>query len=89
MRGRVCGPRAGHHAPLLALIFFLFAFVVGLFLAGLLPLVALDFTMRSGGRATAEEVDPSILMDSINLHLSRDLPAPMEPIMVRESGGIQ
>ena len=58
-------------------------------LAGLLPLVALDFTLRSGGRPASEEVDPSVLMDSINLHLSRDLPAPMEPIMVRESGGIQ
>jgi hypothetical protein len=58
-------------------------------LAGLLPIVALDFTQRSGGRPASEEVDPSVLMDSINLHLSRDLPAPMEPIMVRESGGIQ
>jgi hypothetical protein len=62
---------------------------------GFIPMATLD--TRPGARSpkVSTETDPSVLMDSINLHLSRDLPAPMEPMMVvfprkeSASGGVQ
>jgi hypothetical protein len=46
---------------------------------------------------TAEEASPEVLMNAINLHLSRTMPSPMEPMMslipsdlyLTESGEIQ
>lgn len=45
----------------------------------------------------ATEISPDALMDRVNLHLSRTVPAPMEPVMslipseqlIRKSGGLQ
>jgi hypothetical protein len=46
---------------------------------------------------TSTQTDPNALMDSVNLHLARTIPAPMEPILAllpqdestTESGGVQ
>jgi anti-sigma factor RsiW len=54
--------------------------------ASALTLVLLPFVMREGGRApvtedAAVELHPDVLMDTVNMHLSRTLPAPLEPIL--------
>jgi hypothetical protein len=62
---------------------------------GLIPMATLDTRLGARSPKVSTEIDPSVLMDSINLHLSRDLPAPMEPMMVvfprkeSASGGVQ
>ena len=55
-----------------------------------------NITPKNGEQVPAP-INPNALMDRVNLHLSRTVPAPMEPIMslipseelVRKSGGVQ
>ena len=63
-------------------------------MVGLIPFAILDTKPGTRAPEAAVPADPSDLMDSINLHLSRDLPAPMEPMLVfphprSKPGGIQ
>jgi len=57
------------------------AVVAAAVLFGLIPALTLE-TRFPDVAADVTSEDASALMDSINLHLSRDLPAPMEPMMV-------
>jgi hypothetical protein len=73
--------------------------VAAVVLFGLIPVVTLETKEPIPAReetAAADAAAAAVLMDSINLHLSRDLPAPMEPLMVIpdnefviDSGGVQ
>ena len=72
--------------------------VAAVVLFGLIPVVTLETRgpMRTEETTAADAAAAAVLMDSINLHLSRDLPAPMEPLMVIpdnefmiDSGGVK
>ncbi len=53
---------------------------------GMLPLVFQSWQGRQGRRPASpglnSDQDAAALMESINIHVSRDLPAPMEPLML-------
>jgi len=63
------------------------AVAAALVVAGLIPVATLDSRLApiaqetSSTLSTAAAADAAALLNSINLHLSRDLPAPLEPMM--------
>ena len=58
-------------------------------LFGWIPVVTLETRLRESVPDPTYQSDAAALMDSINLHLSRDLPAPLEPMMVISTGSFE
>jgi anti-sigma factor RsiW len=65
-------------------------------LLALFPLLSSERKSEEGLETPSVATSPDALMDAINVHLSRTVPAPMEPMMllpnepfINESGGIQ
>jgi hypothetical protein len=62
------------------------AVVVAVLILGSAPLWLPGNQRTHEAPVAAREIDPSELMDAISLHLSRELPSPLEPVMVIEPG---
>jgi hypothetical protein len=56
--------------------------VAAMVLFGLIPVITLETKQPARTVEDITDAEAAALMDAINLHLSRDLPAPMEPLMV-------
>jgi hypothetical protein len=63
----------------------------------IVPFLTSTTAPRGVIESTPTPTDPEALMESVNLHLARTIPAPMEPILallpsndsINESGGVQ
>lgn len=64
---------------------------------GIFPFLASERLSRDAAKDASDVTNPNALMDAINLHLARPVPAPMEPMFFLmphdiskvESGGVQ
>ena len=73
------------------------AVAVAVFFLGMLPFFTSENSPQQVSKQVSTKVDPDAIMDRMNLHLSRIVPAPMEPVMsllpndesTNESGGVQ